>query len=176
MAGHSKWKQIKHKKAATDAARSKVFTKFARLIAVESKKVRGDTNAHSLRAVIERAKAENMPKDNIERAVAKGSQVGGEAFEAVLYETYGPGGVAILITALTDNTNRTGQEIKTLLGEHSCSLASPGSAQWAFTKSTEGYTPHSAVDISEEDAQRLDALLEALDEYDDVQETYNNAA
>lgn len=176
MAGHSKWKQIKHKKAATDAVRSKVFSKFARLIAVESKKVAGDTNAHTLRTVIERAKKENMPRENIERAVAKGAQTGGAAFEAVLYETYGPGGVAILISTLTDSTNRTGQEIKILLGERGCSLASPGSAQWAFTKGHAGCAPNSTVEVSEDDAQKLDALLEALDERDDVQEVYNNAS
>lgn len=177
MAGHSKWAQIKRKKAATDAARSKVFSKFARLITVESKKVRGDVNSPSLRAVIDRAKAENMPKENIERAVAKGAGTDGASYEAVLYETYGPGGVAILIGALTDNSNRTGQEIRLILTKNGFSLANPGSAQWAFTKSPDGgYVPNSTVDISEEDAQALDTLLEMIDEHDDVQETYTNAS
>lgn len=176
MAGHSKWKQIKHKKAATDAARSKVFSRFARLVAVESKKVGGDMNAASLRTIVDRAKAENMPKENIERAVAKGAGSDGATYEAVLYETYGPGGVAILISALTDSTNRTAQEIKLLLSNHDCSLAVPGSARWAFAKTADGYAPNSTIDVSEADAQKLDTLLEALEEHDDVQETYTNAA
>ena len=176
MAGHSKWAQIKRKKAATDAVRSKIFSKFARLITVESKKVRGDVNSPSLRAVIERAKAENMPKDNIERAVAKGADVDGPSYEPVLYETYGPGGVAVLITALTDNSNRTGQEVRLILTKHDCVLANPGSAQWAFTKNPDGgYAPNSTVEISEQDAQKLAALLEALDNHD-VQEIYTTAS
>ncbi|MBI2048537.1 MAG: YebC/PmpR family DNA-binding transcriptional regulator [Parcubacteria group bacterium] len=169
MAGHSKWAQIKRKKAVTDSARSKVFGKFARLIAVESKKVSGDVSAPSLRAVIERAKQANMPKDNIDRAVAKGASADTAALESVLYETYGPGGVAILLEALTDSRNRTSQEIKILLGEHDCSLAAPGSAAWAFMKGHEGYVAQSTVEISNNDGESLASLLEALDENDDIQ-------
>lgn len=159
----------------TDVARSKVFSKFARLIAVESKKVGGDISAPSLRAVIDRAKRENMPKDNIERAVAKGSSTDTAAFESIMYETYGPGGVAVLIDTLTDSRNRTAQEIKFLLSEHGCALAAPGSAQWAFTRGASGYSPNSTTLLSEDDGQKLSALLTALDEHDDVQEIYTNA-
>ena len=174
MAGHSKWSQIKRKKAATDSARSRVFSKFARLIAVESKKVGGDVSSSSLRGVIDRAKMANMPKDNIERAVAKGSSADTAAFESVVYETYGPGGVAILIDALTDSRNRTAQEMKFLLSEHGCALAAPGSAAWAFTKTADGYTPISTVSVSGEDSEKLEKLLTALDENDDVQDVFTN--
>src|SRR3989344_2427014 len=118
MSGHNKWSKIKHKKAASDAVKSRVFSKFARLISVESKKVKGDINAPGLRLAIERAKKENMPGDNIERAVAKGKSDTGTSLEKVIFETYGPGGVALLIEGLTDNNNRTSQEIKHLLGKH----------------------------------------------------------
>jgi len=175
MAGHSKWSQIKRKKAVTDSARSRVFSKFARLIAVESKKVGGDASSPSLRAVIDRAKQANMPKDNIARAVAKGSMGDAASFESVLYETYGPGGVAILIDALTDSRNRTAQEIKFLLSEHGCALAAPGSAAWAFAKGPEGYTPSSTIELSDADSEHLEKLLMALDENDDVQEVFTNA-
>ena len=176
MSGHSKWAKVKRQKAVTDGAKSRVFGKFARLIAVESKKVRGDVSSPSLRAVIDRAKEANMPKDNIERAVQKGATNDTLSFESVLYETYGPGGVAVLIDALTDSRNRTAQEVKALLGKFECALATPGSAQWAFMKGPEGYTPNSTIQLGLDDEKKLTGLLEALDEHDDVQEVYANNA
>ncbi len=176
MSGHNKWSKIKRQKAVTDAAKSKVFGKFAQLIAIESKKAGGNMNAPSLRTVIDRAKAENMPKDNIERAVAKGMSADAMELESVVYETYGPGGIAILIDALTDNRNRTAQEIKHILTKNGCELASPGSASWAFSKTTDGYEPTSTIAISDEDGEKLSALIEVLDENDDVQDVYTNAS
>src|SRR3989344_7289283 len=114
MAGHSKWVQIKRKKEATDAAKSRVFSRFARLIALESKKAGGKTDAPNLKAIIDRAKAVNMPKENIERAVAKGASKDSGDLEQVVYECYGPAGVAIIVSALTDSRNRTTQELKHL--------------------------------------------------------------
>jgi len=116
MSGHSKWAQIKRQKAVTDQARSRVFTRFARLITVESKKAGGSLAAPGLAAAIARAKDANMPKDNIERAVAKGISKDSGNLESLVYEAYGPSGVAILAEALTDNKNRTTQEIKHLFG------------------------------------------------------------
>jgi YebC/PmpR family DNA-binding regulatory protein len=176
MSGHNKWSQIKRQKEATDGAKSKVFGKFGRLISVESKRAGGNVNDPALRAIIERAKAENMPKDNIERAVAKGAAVDSAALESVVYETYGPGGVAILIDALTDNRNRTAQEMKHLLSKNGTELAAPGSAAWAFTKTIEGYEPVNTMAISEEDSEKLMTLLSAIDDQEDVQEVYTNAA
>ncbi|MDP3646311.1 MAG: YebC/PmpR family DNA-binding transcriptional regulator, partial [bacterium] len=133
MSGHNKWAQIKRQKGANDAAKGVVWGKLGRRITIESKKTGGDVNSPTLRTLIETAKKSNMPKDTIERAVAKGisSDV---ALEAITYETYGPGGAAIIIDCLTDSRNRTAQEIKHLLNEVGLALAAPGSALWAFEK------------------------------------------
>lgn len=176
MAGHSKWAQIKRQKSVTDAAKSRVFSRFARLITLESKKAAGNNSAPSLVAAITRAKAANMPKDNIERAIAKGTSKDAGSLEQVLYEAYGPGGAAILIDALTDSKNRTTQEIKHILTLQDIALASPGAATWAFSKTGSTYTPNEPlVDLPESDETRLRTLLEALDEHDDVQQVFTNA-
>ena len=115
MAGHSKWAGIKHKKAIVDARRGKLFTKLARAITVAAKDGGGDPDTNpALGLAVQKAKDASMPKDNIERAIAKGTGEGAdaEALEAVLYEGYGPGGVALLVAATTDNRNRTGSEIR----------------------------------------------------------------
>ena len=176
MAGHNKWAQIKRQKGANDAAKSSVWGKLAKRIAVESKKAKGDVNAPSLRSIIETAKKANMPKENIERAVQKGTSVDAASLEAVTYEAYGPGGAAIVIEALTDSRNRTAQEIKHLLSEQGLALASPGSALWAFEKTAEGYTPKTTVPLSEEDDAKLMQIMEKIDAHDDVEEVYTNAA
>lgn len=176
MAGHNKWAQIKRQKGKNDAARSNLWGKLARRIAVESKLAGGDTNALALRTVIEKAKRENMPKDNIERAVAKGTAADAAVVESITYETYGPGGVAIIIDTLTDSRNRTAQEIKHLLSEQGLSLASPGSAAWAFEKTAEGYAPKTTIDLSEADLEHLANIVERIETHDDVEEVYTNAA
>lgn len=175
MAGHNKWSKIKHKKAATDAVKSKVFSKFAKLITVESKLAGGNTDSPGLKAVIERAKKENMPNDNIDRAVKKGMSADAANLEAVVYETYGPGGCAVVISALTDNRNRTGAEIKHLLSKNGYELAAPGSASWAFTKENNEWTANQMTALSEADGEKLSKLIELLEENDDVQGVYTNA-
>jgi transcriptional/translational regulatory protein YebC/TACO1 len=177
MSGHSKWAQIKRGKAVTDAAKSRVFSRFARLIALESKKANGSVTVPGLAAVIARAKAANMPKENIERAIAKGISKDSGAPEQVVYECYGPGGTAVIIDALTDNKNRTTQEIKHLLILHEIELAAPGSALWAFAKSPDGaFLPKEPLtEIAGEDEKRLGEILSSLDEHEDVQDVYTNA-
>lgn len=176
MSGHSKWSQIKRQKAVTDSARSRVFSRYARLIALESKKANGVLSTPSLSVVIARAKAANMPKDNIERAIAKGTSKDSRDMEQVTYEAYGPGGTAIMVTALTDNKNRTTQEIKHLLVLQGVELANPGAASWAFTKTHDGYSPNEPLmDVSGADEESLSAILDALDEHDDVQQVFTNA-
>lgn len=176
MSGHSKWSQIKRQKSATDAAKSRVFSRYARLIALESKKANGVLRAPGLSVAIARAKAANMPKDNIERAIAKGTSKESGNLEQVVYEAYGPGGVAILIDALTDNKNRTTQEVKHLLSLQKVDLAAPGAASWAFTKIGDAYVPHEPlIEISGADEERLFSILEALDEHEDVQRVFTNA-
>ena len=177
MSGHNKWSKIKHKKAATDAARSKIFGKMARLIAVESKKANGDITSAGLRVAMDAARASNMPKDNIDRAVAKGTSSETAALESVAYEMYGPAGVAIIIDILTDNRNRTAAEMRHMLLKLGYELATPGSAAWAFTKlPAGGYEASITTDINDEDGEKLGDLIDALDDHDDVQEIYTNAA
>lgn len=175
MSGHSKWSQIKRQKSATDAAKSHMFARHARLIAFESKKSRGNSSDPSLAAAIVRAKAANMPKENIERAIAKGTSKDSGNLEHSIYEAYGPSGVAMLIDAFTDNKNRTTQEIKHLLAQQGAELAPPGAAQWAFTKTGNFYAPNDTIEIMGADEERLCAILEALDAHEEVQEIFTNA-
>jgi YebC/PmpR family DNA-binding regulatory protein len=137
MSGHSKWHSIKHKKAVVDARRGQHFTKLARAISVAAREGGGDPEGNSgLALAIQKARDASMPKDNIERAIAKGSGEGADMdqIETVLYEGYGPGGVALLIEALTDNRNRTGAEVRHLLGKHGGNLGEPGSVSYLFDK------------------------------------------
>lgn len=175
MSGHNKWSQIKNKKAVTDGKRSKIFGKYSKLIALEAKKSAGNMASSGLRAVIERARKDNMSSDLIDRAVKKGA--GGDAgnMEHVVYEAYGPGGCAIIIEGLTDNKNRTVAEIKHLLSKHNLALAGQGAAVWAFIKTAEGFEPQTTVALSDEDGEALSSLLEELDDHDDVQDVYTNA-
>lgn len=174
MSGHNKWSKIKHKKAATDAQKSKIFGKFARLITVESKKAGGDINSPGLRTAIEKAREENMPSDNIDRAVKKGVGSNAGSMESVQYEAYGPGGTAIIIDGLTDNRNRSSQEIKHILSKNGASLAEQGAASWAFTKSNNEWTPNTTVPLSNEDLAKLEHIVKELEENDDIQEVYTN--
>ena len=137
MAGHSKWAGIKHKKAIVDARRGKLFTKLARAITVAAKEGGGDPDGNpSLALAIQKAKDASMPKDNIERAIDRGTGAGADAesYEAILYEGYGPGGVALLIEALSDNRNRTGSEVRHMLTKHGGNLGEPGSVAYLFDK------------------------------------------
>jgi YebC/PmpR family DNA-binding regulatory protein len=137
MAGHSKWAGIKHKKAIVDARRGKLFTKLARAITVAAKDGGGDPEGNPpLALAIQKARDASMPKDNIERAIAKGTGEGSDAdaLEAVLYEGYGPGGVALLVDAMTDNRNRTGSEVRHLFTKNGGNLGEPGSVAYLFDK------------------------------------------
>jgi transcriptional/translational regulatory protein YebC/TACO1 len=172
MSGHNKWSKIKHKKGATDAARSRVFSKHSMFITMETKKAGGDATSAGVLAAIERAKKDSMPKENIDRAVAKGSGAGAAALEEVIFEAFGPGGVGMIITAVTDNNNRTAPEIKHILHKAGFQLGAPGSAMWAFTKVDGRYVPQNPLEISDEDGEKLANLIEAIEEQDDVQEIF----
>jgi YebC/PmpR family DNA-binding regulatory protein len=176
MSGHNKWSKIKNKKAVTDAQKSKVFGKLVRFVAVESKKAKGDVNSPGLRAAIEKAKEANVPSDNIERAIKKGGGGEGVEMEQITYEAYGPGGCALIIEALTENRNKAAQEIKHILSENGFELATPGSASWAFEKQIgAGWMPKNTMAISEEDGEKLNILVDELEENDEVQEVFTNA-
>ena len=142
---------------------------------MESKKAKGDVSSPALAATIERAKKDSMPKDNIDRAITKGKSADSAALEETLYETFGPGGIAILITAVTDNANRTTPEMRHLLNKAGYQLGAVGSAMWAFTKTLEGYLPATPMELNETDSEKLAALIEAIEEHDDVQEIYTTA-
>src|SRR5437764_9231216 len=137
MSGHSKCHSIKHKKAVVDARRGQHFTKLARAITVAAREGGGDPDGNpTLALAVQKARDASMPKDNIERAIAKGTGEGvdAEQIETVIYEAYGPGGVALLIEAVTDNRNRTGAEVRHLLTKHGGSLGEPGSVSYLFDK------------------------------------------
>ena len=140
MAGHSKWAQIKHKKKVVDARRGQLFTKLTRAIQVAAREGGGDPAMNAALAnAVQKAKDARMPKDNIERAIAKGAgaDADAQAIEEVTYEGYGPGGVAILVEALSDNRNRTGADVRHILTKHGGSLGEPGSVAWTFEKKGE---------------------------------------
>ena len=236
MSGHSKWAGIKHKKAAADAKKGQVYTKLIKEITVAARGGGGnpDTNA-SLRTAIARAREENMPSDNVKMAIKRGTgELPGITYETVIYEGYGPGGVAILIEALTDNKNRTTAEVRNIMSKKGGNLAGGGSVSWMFVKKgyilieksqakedelmsivldagaedmksdeknyeiftavqnleqvkqalqTKGIKwqiaeltmlPSSTVKVTGNDAKQVLALVEGLEEHDDVQQVYAN--
>ena len=178
MSGHNKWSQIKHKKDITDAKKSKIFSKLVRYIAVEARLAKGDVNAPGLRAAVEKAKKVNMPSENIERAIKKASEPSAQ-MESITYETYGPGGVGIIIETLTDSRNRTAQDIKHILSKNGFALGGIGSVAWSFNreKTDEGiiWKPNMFIPVSGTDLELLDKLVDELEENDDVQDVYTNA-
>ncbi len=238
MAGHSHWANIQRKKSVVDAKRGKIFSKWAKLITNAARVGGGDLDMNlSLRYAVERARADNMPKDSIERAIKKGTgELGGAALEEVIYEAYGPGGVAIIIEALTDNRNRTAPDLRFVLDRRGGSLGNNGSVMWMFDRKAtfavkrEGvdadelmmvaleadaedvttdeeeiigvtaeptnfiplkkvledaeyelidsairYIPNNSVEVDQEAFDKINALMDALEDNDDVQEVHNNA-
>ncbi len=175
MSGHNKFSKIKHLKAKNDAQKSKIYTKLVRLISVEAKKSGGNTSAPGLAAAIAKAREENMPNDTIDRAIKKATTDNSAAMESIIYEAYGPGGVAILIEALTENRNKAAQEIKHILAVQDIALAAPGSASWAFEKQGNIWNPTTTVPLEEADIEKLSTLIEALEANDEVQEVFTNA-
>jgi YebC/PmpR family DNA-binding regulatory protein len=152
MSGHSKWHSIKHKKAAADSKRGKVFTKLIKEMSVAARIGGGDPDSNPrLRTAVAAAKAVNMPLDNIKRAIMKGTgELPGQSYEAVTYEGYGPGGAAVMVETLTDNKNRTVAEIRHLFSKHGGNLAETGAVQWMFDR--KGYI---VVDKAKADEDKL---------------------
>jgi YebC/PmpR family DNA-binding regulatory protein len=173
MSGHNKWSKIKRKKESSDAEKSKLFGKIVRLITEEARKSKGDRNAPGLRLAIEKAKEVNMPSDNIERAIRKATE-SAAAMESLTYEAYGPGGAALIIEGLTDNRNKAAQEIKHILSKHKGSLAAPGSVTWAFEKKEGEWIAASPLPLSPGDLGDLEALMEELEDNDEVQDVFTN--
>ena len=180
MAGHSKWAQIKRKKGAADAKRGQLFTKLARAITVAARDGGGDPDGNpALALAIQKARDASMPKDNIERAIAKGTGADSDAdaYEAVVYEGYGPGGVAILVEALTDNRNRTGSEVRHAFTKYGGNLGEPGSVAWTFEKKGEIVVDGSryseddllpAIDAGAEDVREEEGKLRVICDLHDL--------
>lgn len=164
MSGHSKWAQIKHKKAHVDAKRGKIFTKIVKEIAVAARLGGGDISGNPrLRQAIDNAKEVNMPQDNIKRAIMKGTgDLPGMSYEETLYEGYGPCGVAILIEALTDNKNRTTPEIRHIMSKHGGNLGDAGCVSWMFTKKGYILVEKSKIDEDSLMAAALEAGAEDM--------------
>ncbi len=174
MSGHSKWSTIKHQKAAEDSKRSALFTKIAKKIRVAVKAGNsGDINNNSfLRTVVDEAKSANMPMDNIKRAIERAfGSADGELSEEVVYEAYGVGGVGLMITAITDNRNRTAGEIKNMLEKSGAKLGGPGSVSYMRS-----ITPQPVVEITKEQKTQLNLLVSGLNSHDDVVEVWTNVA
>lgn len=174
MSGHSKWSTIKHQKAIEDSKRSSVFTKIAKKIHIAVKKgASGDINANPfLRTCVEEARSVNMPMENIKRAIDKAlGAAGADSAEEVVYEAYGHGGVGIIVTAVTDNRNRTAGEIKNVLDKNGAKLGGPGSV--AYMKSL---VPIPTITLSDEDRKLVEDLLQKLRNLDDVVDVWSNLA
>jgi YebC/PmpR family DNA-binding regulatory protein len=149
VSGHSKWSSIKHKKGAADAKRGKLFSKLSRAIIVAAREGGPDPDANlALQNAIEKARSYSMPKDNIERAIAKGagSDADGSSYETVVYEGYGPEGVAVLVEALTDNRNRTASDVRHLFSKHGGNLGTTGAVAWQFERRGVVLVPAKGVD------------------------------
>ncbi len=175
MSGHSKWSTIKHKKGAADARRGRIFTKLIKEITTAARIGGGDPEANPrLRVAVLKAKAENMTKDNIEKAIKRGSSrlEGGEAWEEYIYEGYGPGGVAVLVEAMTDNKKRTSAEVRHLFSKYNGNLAEAGRVSWLFSK--KGYISFEksavdedvimelALDLGAEDVKEDEGVIEVI--------------
>ncbi len=171
MSGHSKWHSIKHKKAATDTKRGKLFTKIIKEVTVAARTGGGKPEANpGLRLAIQKAKQANMPADNIERAIKKGTgELEGVSYEQVIYEGYGPAGVAIYVEVLTDNKNRTTSEIRNIFSKHGGNMAGAGSVAWIFEK--KGYFAIQKDAIGE-DALMSIALESGAEDFTTEGDTY----
>ncbi len=176
MSGHSHWAGIKHKKEATDQKRGKVFSKLLAAVSAAAKSEPNPDFNPRLRTAILKAKEASVPQENIERAVKRASEAD-DALEELVFEAYGPGGIAIMMEAVSDSRNRTVQEIKMILKEHGGKWAESGSVRWAFEPAPEGgWKAKFPQPVAGEDKSKLDALVAALDDNDDIQKVFTNAA
>jgi YebC/PmpR family DNA-binding regulatory protein len=178
MSGHSKWANIKTRKEAVDKKRGQIFSKIAKIIEIAARKGGDPQMNPSLRLVIEKARSVNMPNDNIERAIKKGT---GESkkgqLEEIIYEAYGPNGTPLIIEIITDNKNRTLAEIKHILNTYGGKLAETGNVRYLFDRIEGEWKPKYSIDVTDENLkQQLEKLFEALDDNDDVNEIYSNVS
>lgn len=176
MSGHSKWSQIKHKKGAADAKKGVMFGKFAKAISVAARGNPDPAKNFRLKTEVDRARAANMPTDSIQRAIQRVTDKDAAALHEIQVEFIGPGGAAIIVAAITDNSNRTINELKILATKHGARMVGQGSLLWMFQKSDEGLVATIPTPIAAaEDQIKLEAFLNAVDDHDDVQNVFTNA-
>ncbi|MDL2268773.1 YebC/PmpR family DNA-binding transcriptional regulator [Desulfosarcina sp. OttesenSCG-928-A07] len=189
MSGHNKWSSIKHRKGAQDAKRGKIFTKLIKEITVAARSGGGDADTNPrLRAAVNAAKAENMPKDNIERAIKKGTgELEGVSYEESSYEGYGPGGAAVLVESLTDNKNRTVAEVRHIFNKYGGNMGENGCVAWMFDKKgyfgvgqtvTEEQLMEVALEAGAEDVRETDdgfEIITAPEDFETVKQALDNA-
>ena len=173
MAGHSHWAGIKRKKEITDKKRGVLFSKLLNSITIAAKKEPNPQFNPTLRSAIDKAKQNNVPQDNIEKAVKRASEKS-DNLEELIMEAYGPEGVAILIEAVTDSKNRAVAETKKILSDHEAKWADSGSVLWSFEKTIDGYLAKFKNEVSKEGKEKLRALIEELESQDDIQRVTTN--
>ena len=171
MSGHSKWSQIKHKKGVSDQKKGQLFSKLSKKISIAARDGADHSSNYKLQSVIDEARSFNMPKENVERAIKRASEKGAAALDTLIIQAMGPSSIAIVIEAITDNKNRTLNELKHLLAEHEVKMVPENSLNWMFTKNWE---PNAPLEATPEDQQKLDRLFEALDNQADVENVYTN--
>ncbi len=173
---HSKFVKNEGKKYKTGAQKSKLFTKAVKLIMTEARASNGNRDAFGLKRAIEKAKEVEMPIDNIERAIKKATEEKSN-LESITYEAYGPGGVQLVIEALTENRNKAAQEVRAILSKNGCSLAGVGAVTWAFTKKGMEWIPSETMELPQgADLETLERILEEFEDNDEVQEVFTNLA
>jgi len=173
MSGHSHWSGIKHKKEITDKKRGALFSKLLNVITITAKKELNPQFNPTLRSAIDKAKQNNVPQDNIEKAIKRASGKT-DNLEELAMEAYGPEGVAILIEAVTDSKNRTVAETKKILSAHEAKWADPGSVLWTFEKTISGWQAKFKNKISAPSEEKLKKLIKALENHDDIQKVITN--
>ncbi|MBP7768721.1 YebC/PmpR family DNA-binding transcriptional regulator [Candidatus Woesebacteria bacterium] len=179
MAGHSKWNNIKNRKGAADSKRAKAFAQISKLIRIAVKEGKSDNPQFNptLRTILEKARAANMPNENIKRAIDRGMGRGpGGPIQEITYEGFAPHGVAVLVYAVTNNPTRTGGEIRHLFTKHGGSLGGPGTAHYLFEKKEGILIPMMPMDLEEVAYGEVSELIEALESYDDVEEVVSTLA
>jgi len=174
MSGHSKWAQIKHKKGVADVKRGVLFSKILKAISIAAKPESNPDFNPRLRSAVEKAKENNVPAENIQRAISKASEE--KDLQEIVIEAYGPEGVGLIIEGVTDNSNRTISEIRHLLDENGAKMANQGSVQWSFEKSGGEWKVKFPQSLSPQGKQKLDSLVKIIEERDDVQRVITNTS
>ncbi len=172
MSGHSKWSQIKHKKGISDQKKGQVFSKLSKKISIAAKDGADPSTNFKLQAVINEARVENMPKENIERAIKRASDKDTASLKEVIIQAMGPAGIALVIEGITDNSNRTVGDVRTILNRNDFKIVHEGSLNWMFDKEK---NPTMPLEISDQQLlSKIDKAMEELDSNDDVENVYTN--